>query len=269
MSQLRAGVLQSSGAYADLSARLQELERALIAQPELDLLVCPELFVSGYFMQPDECRKAAKTANGAYRQAIGTLATRHQTAIVYGYPEAGQNSDEGNHYNAAACVSATGELIANHRKLALPPGFEHDLFSRGSQHTLFDLGDFRCAILICYDAEFPENVRQAALSGANVIIVPTALTSRWPVVAEKMMPTRAFENGVWLLYANGAADHHDTDRNLQLCGLSAIVQPDGHDAARAEAHPKCLAATLDLKSARDAQARLPYLLDQASLSTPA
>ena len=50
--------------------------------------------------------------------------------------------------------------------------------------TLFDLAGVRCAILVCYDAELPELVRATAEAGAQVIIVPTALTyhdgTNWP-----------------------------------------------------------------------------------------
>lgn len=259
--KLNAAVLQASGKWAAFNTRLAELDTLLTANPALDLLACPELFVSGYFLSVEQCQQAAEPADGRYREAIGALAARHQTAIVYGYPEATDDAI----YNAAACVDTNGTLIANHRKLALPPGIERELYACGRQHTMCSINGFRCALLICYDAEFPENVRAAALAGAEVLIVPTALTDRWPGVAQKMMPTRAFENGVWLLYANGAADTTSADNRLRLAGLSAILQPDGLDAARADTQPSLITASIDLASIHKARTRLPYFEDIASL----
>jgi len=57
------------------------------------------------------------------------------------------------------------------------------------------------ATLICYDAEFPENFRQMTTNGADLVVVPTALGAQWGIVSEKVMPTRAFENSAYVIYA--------------------------------------------------------------------
>ena len=170
---------------------------------------------------------------------------------MFGYPE----QHDGALYNSAACVDAKGQLIANHRKLMLPPGFESNYFAAGSQSTTFDLHGFKVAMLICYDAEYPEAVRQMALVGAHLVLVPTALASNWGVVSEKLMPTRAFENGVWVVYAN----HAGQENELAYYGGSCIVSPEGNDAARAGSSECVIQAQLDKNSVLAAQKRLPYL----------
>ena len=147
--------------------------------------------------------------------------------------------------------------MANHRKLLLPPGAELRYFKQGGGLTLFDLNGFCCSILICYDAEYPEAVRAAAEAGAQVIIVPTALVKKWSTVALQLMPTRSFENGVWLLYANHAGIENESD----YFGGSCIVRPDGKDAARAGANEELIFTELDVDSVTAAQTRLPYLAD--------
>lgn len=250
---MRAGIFQCAGGGLTSAQRLEKLaailEQQSQAQP-LNLLVCPELFMSGYAVG-DALPELAEPVNGAFAQQIRLIAQRTNTAIVYGYPE----RDGEVTYNSAACIAADGELLANHRKLMLPPGFETDYFTAGSSTTLFDLNGLRCAILVCYDAEYPEAVRAMADAGAQVVIVPTALVDSWPVVAHKVMPTRAFENGVWLLYAN----HAGREGSLNYLGESCIVSPDGQDAARAGADECLLVADLDAEQVAICQARLPYL----------
>ncbi len=250
-----SGVLQSDGSGLTPQLRLEKLATTL-EEKDLDLIVCPELFLSGYNVG-DALPELAQAPDSTLLEQVAEIARRHQTAIVYGYPEC----DGGSIFNVAACVSAQGKIIAKHRKLILPPGFEAQVFSAGSSFTVFDMAGFRCGILICFDAEFPEAVRTLAQAGAQLVIVPTALTKEWEVVAERVMPTRAFENGVWLIYAN----HAGIESGTHYLGHSCIISPDGKDAARAGTGEQVITAKLDVESVTAAQRRIPYLKDVADL----
>jgi len=248
---MRAGVFQCAGGGLSPDERLNRLAGALRNdQPEV--VVCPELFMSGYNVG-DSLTQLAEHCGGPFSDKVGELARSFGVAIVYGYPER-----EGMHiYNSAACIDCNGTVIANHRKMLLPPGFELEYFQAGDRLTLFELNGIRCGILICYDAEFPEAVRAVAEAGAQIVFVPTALSDSWGSVALQMMPTRAFENGIWLLYAN----HAGIENEASYFGSSCIVAPDGQDTSRAGAGEELILASLDLKSVATAQARLPYLKD--------
>ena len=117
--------------------------------------------------------------------------------MAYGYPE----RSGGRPYNSAVVVGRDGKVIANHRKRRLPNAYEKQWFQTGSGMTFFMLDGWKVALVICYEVEFPETVRAAALQGAQLVIVSTALSNAWPVVARAVFPARAFENGVFLSYA--------------------------------------------------------------------
>jgi predicted amidohydrolase len=219
----------------------------------LDLVVCPELFASGYNMGK-RLRALAEPSDGPFAGWVAGLAQATGTAIVYGYPE----RDGDRLYNAAACFDVRGRRVSDHRKLLLPPGFETEVFSPGDGGvTVFDLGGVRCSILICYEVEFPEAVRAVAQAGAEIVAVPTALGAQWHDVAHRLIPTRAFENGVWLLYSNHAGE----ENGMRYLGGSCIVAPDGRDVARAGAGETLLPASIELDAVRAARRRLPYLDD--------
>lgn len=57
--------------------------------------------------------------------------------------------------------------------------FERELFDISPGHTLtvVDAGDFCFAVAVCYDAEFPEQVRALAEAGAHIIAVPSCTDS--------------------------------------------------------------------------------------------
>jgi len=255
VSKVRAGIFQSDGAGLAPLQRLAGLATA-IADQHLDLVVCPELYMSGYNVGSD-LHDLAEPADGPFATAVAGLARQTGTAICYGYPE----RDGEFVYNSAQVVSGAGETLANHRKLAIPPGFEQGLFASGKQLTRFDLRGMKCAVVICYDVEFPEIVRAACLAGAEVVIVPTALGVQWDQVAHRVVPARAFENGCYALYAN----HAGVEGDITYAGASCIVGPDGRDVARAGEGPQLISATLEESRVAAARQRLPYFADLMAL----
>lgn len=246
---------------ADLDGPQERLDWLAAALPEVaargaDLLLLPELFATGYNIG-DKIAERAEPDNGPTAQAIKGMAKAHGLAIHYGFAE--RQGDV--IFNAAQCFGPDGALLGGHRKLAIPPGFEGGHFTPGQGCRLFTYRGVRIATLICYDAEFAETARHVASLGAELILVPTALGAQWDWVAQRMIPTRAYENGVFLAYANSAGTEH----GMAFLGQSVIVAPNGQELARAGAGAEILYATLALEQVAAAQARLPYLTARGPL----
>lgn len=255
---LRLAVVQAPAELDGVAARLGWLAASLsdIVDNGADLVLLPELFACGYNIgtQLEEC---AEPADGGVFQAMSFLAQEHRIAIHYGFVE----REAGVLYNSSLCIGPDGAVLGHHRKLAIPPGFERGHFTAGQGCALFSYKGFSIATLICYDAEFAETVRHVALAGADLVLVPTALGADWGWVAHQMMPTRAYENGVFLAYANSAG----IEQGMAFLGDSVIASPDGVELARAKEVPTVLYADLDKGRVAAAQARLPYLQDRGAL----
>lgn len=221
------------------------------------LLVCPEMFLTGYNIGAAAVRRLAEPVAGPSAEAAAGIARRHRLALLYGYPEAGA---DGRVYNAALLLGADGAVLANHRKTHLFGPDERDAFVPGDgPPAVAEVGGVRVGVLICYDVEFPENVRLLALQGVGLVAVPTALMEPYEFVARTMVPTRAYENQVFLAYANRCGREGD----LAYHGLSCIVGPDGRDLARAPAEGEALiVAELDRGLLEDSRRLNPYLADR-------
>lgn len=256
---MRVAVFQSPSGSLDLAERLDRLGGAMAqaAANSARLLICPELYMSGYNIG-DAIPARAESAGGPFARAAAELAKRHRINLVYGFPEI----DKQNVYNAAICISGEGETLAVHRKRVLPPGTESEYFSVGTGDTLVKIGGFTVALVICYEVEFPEAVRNAALAGAHLVAAPTALSEAWPEIANRMMPTRALESGVYLAYAN----HSGEENGLAYLGASCIIGPDGGELARAGAGEEVISAEASKKAVATARERLPYLRDRAAFT---
>ncbi len=254
---MRLGIFQPEAGPATPGDRLERLDAALAAEAGLDLMVCPELFLSG-FADPELIVQYAEPRDGPWSQAAADIASAHDVALVYGYPEAA----DGKLYTAALYLSTSGDVRVNHRKRVLPMPYEANLFTVGCEASFITLDNgLKAGLLICYEAEIPEAVRACAVAGAELIIVPTALGVDWRVVSRRVIPARAFENGVFLAYAN----HAGREGAMDYIGDSVIVSPLGEDLARAGSGEAIIAADIEPSILPAIRRRLPYLRDYKSV----
>lgn len=254
----RLAVAQTPGNLASPQERLDWLSGLLpdLRDSEVDLVLLPELFATGYNIG-ENTQAFSEAHDGPSSAVIAGLARKFGVAIHYGYVEA----SGGTLYNSAQCFGPDGDRIGGHRKLILPPGSETGYFAAGEGCSVFEYRGLRIATLICYDAEFPETARFVSALGADLILVPTALSDNWAWVADKMIPTRAFENGVYLAYAN----HAGVENGLSYLGHSFIAGPDGKILAQAGKSHETLVADIFPERVKAAQARLPYLADRRAI----
>ncbi len=109
----------------------------------------------------------------------------------------------------------------------------------------------RIGLGVCYDIEFPEFTRGLALSGADLIALPTnwPLEKRDPPMLRSLAMTTAYLNRVFV----AVCDRAGSERGLDFQGGSVIAAPDGTVlvAARAGAREETLIADCELQLARD------------------
>ena len=252
---MRLAIAQTAAEMTTVRQRLDWLAGALpgLRDRGVQLVVLPELFLCGYYIGAGIVQRA-EARDGPSAQEIAGLARAHGIAIHYGYSEAA----DGAFYNAAQCFGPDGARLGGHRKLIFPPGFEADHFTPGAGCEVFDYLGLKIGMLICYDTEFPETMRHVALMGAQLVLVPTALAAKWQWVADRMIPTRAFENAVFLAYAN----HAGHENGLDYLGGSFLAAPDGEIIAKAGSAPEILVVDIDPVRLQKAQKQLPYLTDR-------
>jgi len=253
---MRVAIYQGPAAPGTKAHMLDALRQAAEQAHGADLLVLPELFLTGYNIPPDQLRAAAEPADGPASKASAQIARTHNMALLYGYPEQGA---EGALHNSAVLIGPDGHIQANYRKTHLFGDMERAIFTPGTQPAvLATIAGIKIGVLICYDVEFPEMVRGLALRGADLVAVPTALMQPYHFIPQVMVRTRAFENQVFLAYANRTG----TEGDMHYVGESCIVAPDGAFLARAEATETLISAELDMAQAANSRSLNTYLADR-------
>jgi NAD+ synthase (glutamine-hydrolysing) len=174
-ARLRIGLAQLNFLVGDAQGNatriIESVARASTgAAPKPDLLVFPELTLSGY--PPEDLlfhggfRQAIERALAAVRDAVRGM------GVIVGYPEyVGHDI-----YNSAALL-CEGAVIVNHRKRELPNYKVFDekrYFRAGSEATIFTHRGFRIGLLVCEDIWECEAARQARDAGAELLIIINA-----------------------------------------------------------------------------------------------
>ncbi|MEU9010301.1 carbon-nitrogen hydrolase family protein [Streptomyces sp. NPDC048479] len=256
MPPLRTALLQSSGRPGSVAENLKVLDDAAsnAAAAGARLLICPEMFLTGYAIG-DQVPVLAEPADGPGARSVAEIAARHGIAVMYGYPE----RDGERIFNSAQLVGPNGESLANYRKTHLFGCFEQQWFTPGEQPVVqAELGGIRIGMLICYDVEFPENVRAHALAGTDLLLVPTAQMHPFQFVAESLVPVRAFESQMYIAYVNRTGPEGE----FEFVGLSCLASPDGAVRTRAGRGEELVIGEVDPGLLRASRESNPYLRDR-------
>lgn len=254
---MRLAVYQIETVPGDVEANLGLIAGAAERASEAgaNVLLVPELALTSYGAG-DRFAELAEPVDGVSAKVLAAMSLHLKLDIVVGMAERA----DGKIWNSALLFQR-GEVTGVYRKRQLYGAYETGYFAPGPcDSTLFDIGGMKTGLAICYDIEFPETARALALAGAKLILVPTAVpvSKSAEFIARYVLPVRAFENEVFVAYAN----HAGTDDRYSYTGRSCICAPDGSDLARADGEGEALLIA-DLEPARYIafNAEVPYLKD--------
>jgi predicted amidohydrolase len=242
---MRIAIWQDETPQGGVKAALALIEEAMSqAQADgVDMLVFPECMLTGYYHNAQEVPTVASHITPSVLHSLQRLSDTTNIAFVIGsyLPTANGVANVALVYRP----NTSGPLI--YHKRALYGDWEKSVFQAGNAPLLFDYAGTRFAVLICFDVEFPELVREAARQGAQAVLVPTALMAPEDWVPDFIVPTRAIENNVLVAYANRIGK----EAHLTFIGKSQLC--DANPARRIVAPPTQRGLiSLDLKQNPDA-----------------
>jgi predicted amidohydrolase len=246
----RVAVCQYAIDIDDPAGTLERLHASVAeaAESEPQIIVLPELCTSGYvFRDIAEAQSRAEPVDGSTIELFRELSLKHHAIVVGGFCE---RSDGERPYNSAAVVE-NGEVLVVYRKTHLWDTEKRVFAAGGEPAPVADTSVGKIALMICYDAEFPEMVGSVARRGAQLVIAP----SNWP---SKHIPPGERSSEVIKAQAFAAVNHVFTlvcdrvgpERGVDWIGASVVCDVEGYPVAGpAEGKATILTADLNLDRA--------------------
>lgn len=256
---MRLALYQMMSADRSIAETTSLLDQACAeaAQGGADLIIFPEMALTGYNIGAERIRQLAEPRDGLMVQSLIDMARRHGIGILCGFPEL----ENERVFNAAVLIDGGGKVLSVCRKAHLFGDVDRAAFSAAdSLCPLVKFGDWSVGLAICYDVEFPELVRAYALGGADAVLVPTANMQPYVGVATRVVPARAEENEIYVAYANRVG----VEGAFEYCGLSCVTGPDGIDVARAGLGEGMIFADLSKDVVTRVRKTLSHLEDRRS-----
>lgn len=277
---LRTGIIQQHNT-ADIAGnrrRIMDKIRALAADGAL-LIVNQELHDSLYFCQTEnvnECDLALPLDDDTIL-AYGKLAAQLRVVIVTSVFE---RRAPGLYHNTAVVFDADGTVAGKYRKMHIPDDpayYEKFYFTPGDLgFKPIDTSVGRLGVLVCWDQWYPEAARIMALSGAEILIYPTAIGYESSDTDDEQTRQReawitvqrghAVANGLPVVAVNRVGHEPDPSgatNGITFWGNSFVAGPQGEFLFQAPTDTEST-AIIDIDMRRSEQVRRwwPFLRDR-------
>ena len=254
MRILRVGMAQINCTVGDLSGNVKKIKQyiKLARESEVDIVTFPELSVTGY--PPEDLLLKPKFIEDNLEALQEIVQESHNICTIVGFVDKKDDI-----YNGAAIISNQKLYGVFHKKQLPNYGVfdEYRYFKPGEDLSVYLINGAIVGINICEDIWYPDGPAhmQAKKGGAEVILNINASPyhiAKWKT-REKMLSTRAFDNGIYVVYVNliGGQDE------LVFDGDSMIFDPEGALVARGKQFEEDF-IIYDLELAKPLSAKLHY-----------
>lgn len=215
MHNFRITLVQPGIIWENSGANLEKYSDLLEGVDQADLIVLPEMFTTGFSMNPDKLKESMAGPSVQWMKARAA----EKSAVIAGSLII---EDNGRIYNRFLWVSPDGSIAFYYKRHLFTMGEEHLHYAAGENKLITEHLGWRFCPLICYDLRFPVWSRNT--ENYDVLIY----VANWPAarhhVWRNLLVARAIENQAYCVGVNRVG----TDgTGLRYSGDSVLVNPRG------------------------------------------
>lgn len=258
MQDLKVTIVQADLVWENAAANIAHFESLLADVQQTDLIVLPEMFTTGFSMQP---KALAQNMLGSTVQWMRSMAAK-KNAVICGSVII---EDDNAFYNRLIWMQPDGELAYYDKRHLFSLAGEEKQYTAGKHKIFPELNDWKVLPLICYDLRFPVWSRQSppfTELGANPYHV-LVYVANWPerrVYAwDQLLIARAIENQCYVIGVNRVGSD---GQGVYHSGNSALIDPMGQVVAKFSGEETVKTLTLSASQLEDIRDRLPFLNDR-------
>lgn len=217
---------------------------------EVDLIVLPEMFSSGFTMNPSA---VAEKMDGETVLWLQHLAKAKDCAIIGSLVI----EDNGNYYNRLVFVYPTGEIKWYDKRHLFTLAGEDKFYTAGKDKLVLEYKGYKICPLVCYDLRFPVFSRNTEDYDVLVYVAnwPKLRINAWDI----LLKARSVENMCYTIGVNRIGtdeNHHEYIGHSQVIDFlgNYILEPQESDAV--------FIIELDKEKLLETRNRLAFLNDR-------
>ena len=198
---MKIALVQTSLIWEDPTENRSHLAQKITGfMEEVDLIVLPEMFSSGFTMNP---KVVAETMQGETILWLQHLAKAKNCAITGSLVI----EEKGNYYNRLVFVFPNGDIKSYDKRHLFTLAGEHKSYTAGIDKLIVEYKGFRICPLVCYDLRFPVFSRNEENYDVLLYVAnwPKPRVNAWDI----LLKARAVENMCYTIGVNRIGNDHN------------------------------------------------------------
>ncbi len=251
--ELTIGLIQPDTLWENKEDNLNHLtltlEKLKDEHPVIDLIVMPEMFTTGFTMNPE---LFVETMKGASVEWMCEIAAEMELAICGSIII----EEKKKVYNRFVFVKPSGEIEYYDKKHLFGLAGEKEHYSAGKTKKTIDYKGWKINPFICYDLRFPVWCRNT--NDADVMIFVANWPDRRIAHWQKLLPARAIENQCFVVGVNRVGSDFNKHH---YSGQSCAIDPFGNSILEMHDRQGYGIVKLNKKELSDIKLNIPFWKD--------
>ena len=248
---MKTALIQTSLSWENPSENRASIQEKInsISQ-NIDLIVLPEMFTSGFTMNP---KNVAESMNGETILWLKEIAKAKNSAITGSIVI----EENGNYYNRLVFIFPSGEIQTYDKRHLFTLAGEDKIYTAGNQKLIVEYKGFKICPLICYDLRFPVFSRNVEEYDLLIYVAnwPKPRVNAWDI----LLKARAVENMSYVIGVNRVG----TDaNNLEYTGHSQVIDFLGNYIQEPQETESVFIVDVDKEKMLETRKKLAFLNDK-------
>lgn len=255
---MKIALIQSQLSWENPIVNRNYFEEKINAITEkVDLIVLPEMFSTGFTMNPTD---VAETMQGETILLLQSLAKSKNSAIT-GSIIIKENN---NFYNRLVFVFPSGEMQFYDKRHLFTLAGEDKVYTKGKQKLIVDYLGWKICPLICYDLRFPVFARNAEDYDVLIYVAnwPKTRINAWDI----LLQARSVEN---MCYTIGVNRIGTDNSGYEYTGHSQVVDYLGNYVLEPQKSEGVFIVELNKEKMIETRKKLDFLNDKDSFELKA
>jgi omega-amidase len=259
MSELQIATIQTALYWEDIASNLRMFDAYLANIPEVDLIVLPEMFSTGFSMN---AVRLSESMTGSAVTWMRNSAHAKNCVIAGSLMLHEGDEDDRKYYNRLVWMKPDGSYDCYDKKHLFSLTQEPKIYVPGSKKLIVELKGWRICPMVCYDLRFPVWSRNAIDKDRNADYDVLIYSANWPapraLAWKTLLQARAIENQSYVVGVNIVGEDGNEFRYL---GDTSVIDPLGNILYRKEQNTEIAITILDKDELTKIRRQFSFLKD--------